>query len=164
LELADRERFAAGIAASVQPVHLRSDAATARRAWGDRADARGYPLASLAADGTTIAFGTDAPVEPFDPWPGIELAVTRRSPDWPADMPAFGRQEALTLDRALRATCIGGPATAGEIDRGRLVPGQHADLIVVPLDALAEQVAVGGPLGRVRPRLVLVDGEVVFEA
>ena len=75
LHPADRHRFAAlGIAASVQPVHLREDAETARRDWGPRAEANGYTWRSLLDAGATLAFGTDAPVEPADPWPGIAIS------------------------------------------------------------------------------------------
>ena len=85
LDPADRGRFAAaGIAASVQPVHLGTDAAKARALWGARAEANGYPWRSIAATGAVIAFGTDAPVEPMDPWPGLALAVRREDPRWPA--------------------------------------------------------------------------------
>ena len=165
LDPVDRPRFAQhGIAASVQPVHLRTDAAIARRSWGDRAEACGYPLASLDRSGAVLVFGTDAPVESFDPWPGLELAVTRRSPEWPPEIGPFGPQEALSLDRALRAQCVGGPSTAAETDRGRLVPGQRADLVVVPAPVVDDPVEVGGPLGRARPRLVLSDGDVAYEA
>ena len=75
----DGPRFAtAGIAASVQPVHLRTDAPGARRAWGERAEREAFAWSELVATGAVIAFGTDAPVEPFDPWPGIAIAVARR--------------------------------------------------------------------------------------
>jgi hypothetical protein len=43
------------------------------------------------------------------------------------------------------------------------VPGQRADLVVVPIEALTEPVEPGGPLGTARPRLVLIDGAVGFE-
>ena len=42
--------------------------------------------------------------------------------------------------------------------------GHRADLVVVPAAAFEEPVAIGGPLATVRPRLVLMDGQVVFEA
>ena len=46
LDPADRSSFvAAGIAASVQPVHLGTDAAQARMLWGARAERSGYTLA-----------------------------------------------------------------------------------------------------------------------
>jgi predicted amidohydrolase YtcJ len=160
----DWPRFAeAGIGASVQPIHLRADAQLARRTWGERAESNGYPLASLFTTGATLAFGTDGPVEPIDPWPGTEIAVTRRSPDWSAATATFGPQEALSIDQALRAACLGAATLAGEADRGRLTAGQRADLAVIPAAALEGPIEPGGPLGRVRPRLVLVEGEVAFE-
>ena len=160
----DLPRFAAlGVAASMQPVHVRSDAVTARRVWGPRAEERGYALGALARSGALIAAGTDAPVEPVDPWPGLACAVTRSSPDWASDMPPFGLGNALELWTSLRAWCVGPPATAGERDRGRLVAGQRADLVVLPAPALAEPVEVGGALWHARPRLVLMDGVPVAE-
>jgi hypothetical protein len=160
----DLERFARlGIAASVQPVHIRSDAEKARRLWGERAESRGYPFGSLARSGALVPFGTDAPVEPIDPWPGLACAVTRQSPD-EVDGPPLGAGQTMSLDRALRAQCLDGPLSAGEQDRGRLVPGHRADLVVIPAAGLREPAEAGGPLASVRPRLVLMDGEVAFEA
>ena len=159
---ADVPRFATlGIAASMQPIHVRSDAAKARRIWGPRAEARAYALAALDATGAVVAAGTDAPVEPVDPWPGMACSVTRAAPSWPADMAPFGTSNALPLWRAIRASCVDPALSAGEMDRGRLVPGHRADLVVLPAAAVAEPVEVGGALWHVRPRLVLMDGEVV---
>ncbi|HSG86343.1 MAG TPA: amidohydrolase [Candidatus Limnocylindrales bacterium] len=165
---ADLGRFAAaGIAASVQPVHLRSDMPAAATAWGSRVERGGYPWRSLADDGALIPFGTDAPVEPWDPWPGIEMAVTRtrvaRSADRGDGPTSLARHEGLDLARALRAACIDGARSAGELDRGSLGPGMRADLIVVPTEALAPEVEPGGPLGRCRPTLVIIGGRVVVE-
>ena len=159
----DVPRFAAlGIAASVQPVHVRSDAAKARRLWGDRARRRGPTRsAALAATGAVVAFGTDAPVEPIDPWPGIACAVTRAAPSWPAGTAAAGPAQALSLWRAIRAACVDPALSAGEADRGRLLPGHRADVVVLPAAAVDEPVEVGGALWHARPRLVLMDGEVV---
>jgi predicted amidohydrolase YtcJ len=153
-----------GVAASIQPVHLRSDAAQARHLWGERAERSGYPWRSLSDSGALLPFGTDAPVEPIDPWPGMAIAVTRADPSWPAGTSSFGPQEGLTLARALRAACLDAPLVAGEGDRGRLVAGQRADLVILPAAGLAEPVEVGGPLATTRPRLVLLDGVVAYEA
>ena len=165
LDPADLGRFAAaGIAASVQPSHLGTDAAQARKLWGDRAERNGYTWGSIAASGAVLAFGTDAPVEPFDPWPGIALAVRREDPRWPAGTPPFAPDEALSVERALRAACVDPPRTARETDRGRLVVGQRADIVVIPAASVLEPVEPGGALASTRPSLVLVDGRVVFEA
>ena len=162
---ADTSRFAAlGIAASMQPIHVRSDAAAARRLWGARADTRAYALAAIERTGAVLAIGTDAPVEPADPWPGIACAVTRSAPSWPAGMRALGVANALPLWRAIRAACVDPALSAGEHDRGRLIAGHRADLVVVPAAVVDEPVEVDGALWHARPRLVLVDGEVVAGA
>ena len=164
LDRADLGRFAAaGIVASVQPAHLGTDALQARRLWGDRADRNGYTWGSIAASGAVLAFGTDAPVEPFDPWPGIALAVRREDTRWPAGSASFAPDEALTLDRALRAACVDPALSARELDRGRLAVGQRADVVVIPAPAIDEPVEPGGALATARPSIVLLDGRVVFE-
>jgi predicted amidohydrolase YtcJ len=162
----DVGRFGAhGIVASVQPVHLRTDAPIARRLWGERAERCGYAWGSLLRSGAVVAFGTDAPVEPIDPWPGLAMAVTRAHPSWPGEGPAtFGPDERLTLDEAVRAACIAPAVAAGERDRGRLTVGARADLIVMSSTALDEPVEPVGALANARPRLVLIGGEVVYEA
>jgi hypothetical protein len=164
LDPADRGRFAAaGIAASVQPVHLGSDAAQARKLWGARAESSAYTWKSIADTGAVMPFGTDAPVESYDPWPGLALAVRREDPRWPAGTPVFAEDQSLTLDRALRAACIDPAVSARELDRGRLTVGQRADVVVIPAAAIDEPVTPGGPLSTTRPSMVLIDGEVVFE-
>lgn len=160
---ADRSRFASsGVAASVQPVHLREDGVTARGDWGDRAERWGYAWRSLLEAGAVLAFGTDAPVEPIDPWPGIAMAVLRRWPSWPPEAGPFGPGEALSLDQALRAASIGPATAAREPLRGRLVPGSPADLVVLPA-APKEPEEAATAFAAVRPRLVMVGGEVAFE-
>jgi predicted amidohydrolase YtcJ len=160
----DGPRFAAaGIAASVQPVHLGSDALTARKLWGDRAEAEGYTWKSIAVTGAVMAFGTDAPVESYDPWPGLALAVRRDDPRWPSGTPTYAPEQSLTLDRALRANCIDAAVSARETNRGRLTVGQRADVVVIPAASIDEPVTPGGPLSTTRPEMVLMDGKVVFE-
>ncbi|HEY4227564.1 MAG TPA: amidohydrolase family protein, partial [Candidatus Limnocylindrales bacterium] len=162
-DAADRARFAAlGVAASVQPVHLRDDAATARLSWGDRAEANGYTWRSLIDAGAVVAFGTDAPVEPIDPWPGIAMAVLRRDPSWGPDAVPYGPDETLTLEQALRAATVGPHQSAKDPLGGRLVTGSRADLIVLPAAPKegGERVAA---FAEVRPRVVMLDGEVVVE-
>jgi predicted amidohydrolase YtcJ len=162
IDPADVARFGAlGVAASVQPVHLRSDAQPERQAWGLRAH-NSFPLAALIAGGALIPFGTDAPVEPVDPWPGIAVAVSRRDPLRPDD-PPVGFDQQIELSRAIRAACLDPALVAGEADLGRLLPGYRADLQVVP----AAGMGIGAPfdpfvLATTRPLATLVDGEIVY--
>jgi len=159
----DRRRFAElGVAASIQPIHLREDAPGARRDWGDRAESAGYTWRSLLDAGATVALGQDAPLEPLDPWPGIALAVLRRDPTWGADAAPFGPGEAITLEAALRASTVGPWQTLRDPLGGRLVPGSLADVVVLP-SMPDEALLRTAEFERIRPRLVLVGGETAFE-
>lgn len=158
----DIGRFAASdIAASVQPCHLLSDATAMRASWGARS-AHAFPLAALEASGTLMPFGTDAPVESADPWPGLAAAVTRRGPGWAAG-DAFYPHNAVSLARALRSICLDGPRSAHVYDQGHLDRGARADLLVVPAAIFAEP-ADADVIGTARPLATLLDGEVVYRA
>ncbi len=127
----DIARFGAlGIPASVQPCHLLSDAAAMRGSWGSRS-ATAFPLADLDQSGALLPFGTDAPVESADPWPGLAAAVTRRGAGW-SEGAAFHPEQAISLGRALRGACLDGPRSAYLDDQGHLGVGARADLLVVP--------------------------------
>ncbi|HET7027229.1 MAG TPA: amidohydrolase [Candidatus Limnocylindrales bacterium] len=153
----------AGIALSMQPYHAVSDGPSIGAAWGARARRLGYRWRSAIRSGVALAFGSDAPVESPNPWRGIAAAIDRSAATLGEAAGPLDPREALTLDEALRAACLAPARLAGERDRGRLIPGERADLVVVPLPP-------GGRLGdpvvvaALRPRLVLVDGEVGFEA
>ncbi len=160
VEPSDQLRFGAlGIAASVQPVHLRSDAEQQRQGWGERAE-NTFPLRTLTEHGALIPFGTDAPVEPPDPWPGIAVAVARRDP-FDKDAALTAATEAISIERAVRAACVDPALVAGRRDLGRLLPGYLADLIVVPAAVMKEQTDPA-ELASTRPLLTLIDGEVVY--
>ena len=147
-----------GVVASLQPVQLRSDETIMRRAWGDRTR-HAFALASLEATGGLLAFGTDAPVEPADPWPGIAMAVTRQAAEWGDGVPPSTPEESITLDRALRAATSGPWRAARDELGGRLVAGSPADLVVLDAAVIDEPVRPGGALALARPRLTLLDGE-----
>ncbi len=140
------------VAASVQPAHLLHDAAMARRAWPHR-QARAYRWASLAATGVPLAFGTDAPVESPDPWPGIATAVTRRLPGEAAAVPRRRRADAGARDpgRGARPAAHRRRGRRGRSAAGRAIA---RTLIVIPAEALAEPVrraAPWPPVGRYSP-------------
>ena len=159
IDPADVARFGElGIPASVQPCHLLSDALAMRAAWGDRAG-HAFPLAALDASGALLPFGTDAPVEPPDPWRGLAAAVARRGPgSSPAE--AFERAAAIDLARALRGACLDGPRSAHVADQGHLQRGARADLLVVPA-AIFEAPDDPDVVGSARPLATLLDGEVI---
>jgi predicted amidohydrolase YtcJ len=152
----------ARIALSMQPFHAVSDAPSIAPAWGARARHLGYRWRSIVGAEVRLAFGTDAPVEDVDPWPGLAAAIDRTAATIGESASVLDPAEALPLDSALRGVCVAPALVAGEHDRGRLEAGHRSDLVVVPLPTGA-RFDDPSVVRSLRPRLVLVDGEVAFE-
>jgi predicted amidohydrolase YtcJ len=129
----DLGRFGAlGVIASMQPIHCTSDRDLADRYWGPKRTPRAYPWRALLERGATLAFGSDAPVEPIDPLLGIHAAVTRRRP---GDRDAWFPAQRLTLDEALHGYTAGAAyATGREREWGTLEVGMRCDATVVDRD------------------------------
>ncbi|MEJ3403135.1 amidohydrolase family protein [Rathayibacter sp. YIM 133350] len=122
LSLSDIARFARlGVTASVQPEHAMDDRDVADRYWPGRTD-RAFPLAALHAAGVALAFGSDAPVAPLDPWVSIAAAVGR-SRDGRA---AWHPEQAIDAAVALEAS-----------SRTRVAEGEPADLAILERDPLS---------------------------
>jgi len=124
----DVQRFAElGVVASVQPEHALDDRDVADVLWAGRTD-RAFPLASLLGAGVQLAFGSDAPVAPLDPWISMAAAVGRSrdgSDAWHPEQ-SVSRQVALAAStRGVHAVSV----------------GQIADLAVCEIDPLAASVA-----------------------
>jgi len=162
VDAADIARFGAlDIPASVQPSHLLSDATAMQGSWGDRS-VTAFPLRAINKTGALMPFGTDAPVESADPWPGIAAAVTRRGPRWSA-AETFHPEQAIDLARALRCAALDPPRSAHVRDQGHLDVGARADLLVVPA-TLFDEPADAAAIANTRPRATLLDGKVVYRA
>ncbi|MGC9521449.1 MAG: amidohydrolase [Anaerolineae bacterium] len=124
-----------GFVASMQPIHAIHDMHMADRYWGERAE-HAYAWRSLQEAGARLAFGSDAPIEVFDPFIGLYAAVTRRpEKDGNAAAEGWYPEQRLTLGEALRAYTAGAAYAGGMEQRlGLLMPGYHADLIVLDRD------------------------------
>ena len=129
----DLGRFGAlGVIASMQPIHCTSDRDLADRYWGPKRTPRAYPWRTLVERGATLAFGSDAPVEPIDPLLGIHAAVTRRRP---ADRDAWFPAQRLTLDEAVHGYTAGAAYSTGrEREWGTLEVGMRCDATIVDRD------------------------------
>jgi hypothetical protein len=123
-----------GVIASMQPIHATSDYVSADRFWGERS--RWSYSARLQIDqGAHVAFGTDSPVEPFEPLKSIFAAVTRRRPDGSPGPEGWYPEQRLTMDETLRGFTQG-PAYAASMERrlGTLAAGYLADLVLLDRD------------------------------
>ncbi len=120
------------VIASMQPIHATSDMITADRYWGARAVYAYNPRLQLD-QGARLAFGSDAPVEPLNPFLGIHAAVTRQRNGEPAG--GWNPAARINLHESLLGFTQGPAYAAGMEDRlGKLDEGFLADLVVLDRD------------------------------
>ena len=122
--------------ASMQPNHATSDMIMADAYWGERADFS-YNWRLQMDAGAPIAFGSDAPIEPIEPLPNIQSAVTRRRMDGSPGPAGWrsGERGCLSVDEAVRGFTRGPAYASGtEAWLGQLAPGYLVDLVVLNHD------------------------------
>jgi len=125
-EVLDNELIAGlvryGVTASVQPAFDRlwggETGMYARRLGRQRALAAN-PLAALAGVGVAMAFGSDSPVTPLDPWGAVRAAANHHN----------GAQR-MSARAAFAAHTRGGWRAAKRDDEGLLTPGAPATFAV----------------------------------
>lgn len=123
-----------GLIASMQPIHATSDMLMADRYWGRRS-AGAYAIRTQLKAGAALAFGSDAPVEPFNPLYGIHAAVTRRRADGTPGPEGWYPEQRISVEEAVKGFSWGPAYAAGIENRlGSLSPGKLADLVVLDRD------------------------------
>jgi predicted amidohydrolase YtcJ len=126
VELADKAMIARfvefGLTASVQPAFDRlwggPDRMYAQRLGADRALASN-PIGAMHAVGVSLAFGSDSPVTPLDPWGAVAAAAAPRNPAY-----------RMSVRAAFAASTRGGWRAAGIGGAGVLAPGAAATFAV----------------------------------
>ncbi|GAA3802224.1 amidohydrolase [Streptomyces chiangmaiensis] len=120
-----------GLTASVQPAFDAlwggDDGMYAQRLGVERAHTLN-PFAALLRSGVPLAFGSDSPVTPLDPWGTVRAAAFHRTPE-----------HRVSVRAAFTAHTRGGWRAIGRDDAGVLVPGAPADYAVWRTDELIVQ-------------------------
>ncbi|MEV6054929.1 amidohydrolase [Streptomyces sp. NPDC052107] len=120
-----------GLIASVQPAFDAlwggEDGMYARRLGAERARTLN-PFAALLRAGVPLAFGSDSPVTPLDPWGTVRAAAFHHTPE-----------HRVSVRAAFTAHTRGGWRAVGRDDAGVLVPGAPADYAVWRTDELVVQ-------------------------
>jgi len=90
-----------------------------------------YPIKSVIDSGGTVAFGSDWSVSTANPFPQIEIAVTRIDA-WEHDTDVLNPEQRITLEQAIDAFTINAAfVNHHEEKTGSIEVGKLADLIVV---------------------------------
>jgi len=165
IDPADIGRFRAlRVVANFQPLWGYADSYITDLTWPALGPERSrwiYPIASVAAAGAPLAFGSDWSVSSLNPLEGIQVAVTRQRPRAPFGDPLLAEQ-AIDLPTALAAYTIGSAYALGlEQQTGSIEVGKAADLIV-----LGSNLFTIDPheIGRTEVLLTLLDGRPVYRA
>ncbi|MFE7030633.1 amidohydrolase [Streptomyces sp. NPDC057621] len=120
-----------GLTASVQPAFDAlwggEEGMYAERLGAERARTLN-PYAALLRAGVPLAFGSDSPVTPLDPWGTVRAAAFHRTPE-----------HRVSVRAAFTAHTRGGWRAVGRDDAGSLVPGAPADYAVWRTEELVVQ-------------------------
>lgn len=158
----DVPRFGAlGVVASMQPYHCIDDGRWAENVIGPDRAKTSYAWRALLDTHATLAFGSDWHVSPATPIEGIYAAVTRRTLDG-AHPGGWVPEQRITVEEALRAYTWGGAyASFDEGDRGKLAPGQLADIVEIDRDLLRISPV---DIADAHVTTTIVGGRIVYEA
>jgi hypothetical protein len=148
-----------GVIASVQPNHLLTDMNWAEAHIGPERAKHSYPWREFEKNGTTLAFGTDYPVEPITPFRGIYAAVTRKDE---AGTREYYPEQKITILHAIYAYTVGAAiAEFAESKKGTLESGKFADFVVLDRDITK---VVPEEILKTRVLRTVVGGKTVYEA
>ncbi len=160
VEPQDVSRYKAlGVVASMQPSHLLTDMNWAQARLGPQRARNAYGWKAFLNAGVPLAFGTDYPVEPINPFRGIYAGVTRSNE---AGTRSYFPQDKLTIGQVLFAYTQGSAyAEFSDTYKGRLAPGYVADFVVLDRDLTT----VGArEILKARVLRTVVDGQTVYQA
>lgn len=122
------------VVAYIQPVFIDYDMHIVFDRVGKELGDTSYAWKTLIESGVQSPFGTDCPVENFDPFRGIYCAATGKDtkgngPAWP--------QQVLSRQQALYGyTAAGAYGSFDETVKGKIKAGMYADFITVDTDLL----------------------------
>lgn len=148
--------------ADIQPRFVASDFPWVLERVGSRRQEYLYAWNKLLKAGIMCAGGSDAPIEPLDPFLGIHAAVTRHSPEEShKGHGGYLPQEKLSIQTAVQLFTKGSAHAAAEADmRGSIGIGNAADFTVIDRDITRDP----AELLKVKVLMTVVNGKVAYNA
>jgi hypothetical protein len=166
VEIVDKQLIAGlvafGVVASVQPAFDRlwgGEHGMYAQRLGPTRSMAANPIAALSGVGVALAFGSDSPVTPLDPWGSVRAALTHHNP-----------VHRVGVRTAFAAHTRGGWRAVCRDEEGVLAPGAPATFAVWQVDGLASglPVLLGAEPEEPVPALpvcrrTVLRGEVIFD-
>ena len=161
---ADIPRFGKlGVIASMQPLHATPNN-DILDVWavnvGPERAARAWPWHDILAGGAHLAFGSDWPVVTISPWPGVQILLTRETPEG-TPRGGWHPNERITLPQAIKGYTLDS-AFAARRDKteGSIETGKLADMIVISQDLFK---VAPEKIGGTKVMLTMVGGKIVYQ-
>jgi predicted amidohydrolase YtcJ len=135
----------------MQPQHADPNLTSVwRRNLGAERSARGWPWRVLLASGARLAFGTDWPVVPIDPFASLQMATEEHA------------AQRIGIEQAV-AAWTSGAAYAEHMERqkGTLATGMLADVALLDRDLGSTPAA---ELAEIKVEATVVGGRLVYES
>ncbi len=155
-----------GVAFDSQPAWLHFDGAAIKDVFGPERMRDFIPLKSMFDAGVIVAGGSDHmirfdsrnAINPFNPFFGMWMAITRKT----VDGAVLGPDQVVTREQALRMWTLNGAwMTFDEKTKGSIEPNKLADLVVISKDYLHCPV---DEIKDIQALLTVVGGQVVYRA
>ena len=119
-----------------------------------------YAFRSLLDAGAVLAFGSDWPVAPLDPLPGLDAAVNRTTLDG-KHPDGWVPTQRISMAEAVTAYTSGSAfAAVQEKDRGTLTVGKLADFVALDRDVFGTNEK--NRIANIKVTLSVVGGKVVY--
>lgn len=145
------------LAIDIQPRFVASDFPWVLERVGRERTEYLYAWRKLLQSGVPCAGGSDAPIEPLNPFLGLHAAVTRRKPE--EKLEGYLPEERLSIAEAVKLFTIGSAQAAGEEDfRGSIEVGKAADFTVIGSDITENP----EELLRVKVLMTVVNGKIAY--
>ena len=118
-----------------------------------------YRFKSMIDHGLTIAFSSDAPVEPFNPWETIYVAITRGEFEG-IELSKYTQSEKLSIIDCLDAYTRGSALALNSWSTlGSLNVNKFADFVIYDKDPLSLGI---DELRKLKPKATFIEGELVY--
>ncbi len=152
-----------GVIAGMQPLHATPDDNTLT-VWsgnvGPERAQRAFPWHDILAGGAILCFGSDWPVVTLNPWPGLQILLTRQTME---GTPEGGwlPDERLTLEQAIQGYTMNGAfAARREKTEGSIEAGKLADVIIISQDLFR---IPPDQIGKTKVLMTMVGGKIVYQ-
>lgn len=143
-----------------QPIFLDYDMNIVENLCGKELASTSYAFGTLMRKGAHVSYGTDCPVESYNPFENIYMAVTRKDrAGRPED--GFYPAECVDVESAVDAYTIESAyAEFMEDKKGRIKEGYYADMVLLDRDIFTVDPM---EIKEIFPVMTMVGGKVVFE-